>query len=215
MFNLQNEKWKALGENGWTSFVAAVTAILTAVGIVWINPTTGYSDALIQYLEHNQSWNLDAHGVTLFLGVLFPLVHSGMASLRPHMEPMVGARTWRVLFAFPSLCLSYTWIAYYIAHAHDGAQYFHYATNPTLHTVCWTLNLISFFFLYPTVFHLKEVAAVDKPKYHLWETGVMRITRHPQFIGQCLWSTGHFIMIGSSFTLLTMALLVGHHGFAC
>ena len=28
------------------------------------------------------------------------------------------------------------------------------------------------------------MAAVDKPKLHLWETGVMRITRHPQMFGQ-------------------------------
>jgi uncharacterized membrane protein len=27
-----------------------------------------------------------------------------------------------------------------------------------------------------------QVAAVDKPKLHLWETGIMRITRHPQMV---------------------------------
>ncbi|KAH6812756.1 15-cis-zeta-carotene isomerase [Perilla frutescens var. frutescens] len=27
---------------------------------------------------------------------------------------------------------------------------------------------------------LQEIAAVDEPKMHLWETGIMRITRHPQ-----------------------------------
>ena len=25
-----------------------------------------------------------------------------------------------------------------------------------------------------------QVAAVDEPKLHMWETGIMRITRHPQ-----------------------------------
>ena len=25
-----------------------------------------------------------------------------------------------------------------------------------------------------------QVAAVDEPQLHLWETGIMRITRHPQ-----------------------------------
>ena len=30
---------------------------------------------------------------------------------------------------------------------------------------------ISFFFLYPSTFNILEVAAVDKPKLHLWETG--------------------------------------------
>ncbi len=28
---------------------------------------------------------------------------------------------------------------------------------------------------------------MDEPKLHLWETGVMRITRHPQMVGQAIW----------------------------
>ena len=62
---------------------------------------------------------------------------------------------------------------------------------------------------------VKEVAAVEKPTVHLWETGMIRITRHPQFVGQSMWSAAHLAMVGTSFTLLTMALLVGHHAFAC
>ena len=65
------------------------------------------------------------------------------------------------------------------------------------------------------MFNLKEVAAVDVPKIHLWETGIIRITRHPQFVGQSMWSLAHLMMVGSSFNALTMALLVGHHAFAC
>lgn len=30
-----------------------------------------------------------------------------------------------------------------------------------------------------------QVAAVDEPKLHMWETGIMRITRHPQVCGTC------------------------------
>ena len=64
------------------------------------------------------------------------------------------------------------------------------------------------------MFNLKEVAAVEKPKIHLWETGVIRITRHPQMVGQVMWSAAHLAMVGTTFTLLTMLLLVGHHVFA-
>jgi zeta-carotene isomerase len=77
------------------------------------------------------------------------------------------------------------------------------------------VNFASFFFLYPTVFNLKEVAAVEKPRLHLWETGIIRITRHPQMVGQVMWSAAHLAMVGSTFTALTMGLLVGHHLFAC
>ena len=44
---------------------------------------------------------------------------------------------------------------------------------------------------------------------------MIRITRHPQFVGQSMWSAAHLAMVGTSFTALTMALLVGHHAFAC
>ena len=48
-----------------------------------------------------------------------------------------------------------------------------------------------------------QVAAVDEPKLHLWETGVMRITRHPQSFGQALWCLAHTLWIGSSFMVAT------------
>ena len=118
-------------------------------------------------------------------------------------------------FAWPSLCLSYSWIVYYIAHAHDGIVLWDGEANAVAHTLAWCVNFASFFFLYPSVFNLKEVAAVEKPRLHLWETGIIRITRHPQMVGQVMWSAAHLAMVGSTFNALTMALLVGHHLFAC
>lgn len=53
-------------------------------------------------------------------------------------------------------------------------------TVPGAHELVWIVSFISFFFLYPSTFNLLEVAAVDKPKLHMWETGILRITRHPQ-----------------------------------
>ena len=60
-----------------------------------------------------------------------------------------------------------------------------------------------------------QVAAVDKPKVHLWETGITRITRHPQNTGQVIWCLGHLLWIGNSFMVTTSAALVAHHVFAC
>lgn len=56
---------------------------------------------------------------------------------------------------------------------------------------------------------------MDEPKLHMWETGVMRITRHPQAFGQGLWCAAHLLWIGSSFTLTTSVILMAHHLFAC
>ena len=60
-----------------------------------------------------------------------------------------------------------------------------------------------------------QVAAIDEPKLHLWETGVMRITRHPQAFGQGLWCAAHTLWIGSSFMMTTSAALMAHHLFSC
>jgi len=213
VFDIQSEEWGKLGERGWFTFSAAVATIMTAVAVLWVYPATGYSDDFLHAIEGFTGGN--PHLVTLAFGILFPIVHSGLASARPFGERIVGARTWRVIFAFPSLCLAYSWIAYFISHAHDGFQFYDLSHNPTAHAVAWTINFLSFFFLYPSVFNLKEVAAVEPPTLHLWETGIIRITRHPQFVGQSMWSAAHLAMVGTSFTALTMALLVAHHAFAC
>jgi len=213
VFDIQKEEWGKLGERGWFTFSVAVGAIMTAVIALWVYPATGYSDDFMHWIEGFTGG--DPHLVTLFFGFLFPVVHSGLASARPYGEKIVGARTWRVIFAYPSLCLAYSWIAYFVSHAHDGIQFYDLSHNPTAHTIAWTVNFLSFFFLYPSVFNLKEVAAVEPPTLHLWETGIIRITRHPQFVGQSMWSAAHLAMVGTSFTALTMALLVGHHAFAC
>mmetsp|Transcript_4633 Transcript_4633/g.6854 ORF Transcript_4633/g.6854 Transcript_4633/m.6854 type:complete len:385 (+) Transcript_4633:106-1260(+) len=213
VYDWTNEKMGQLFESGWLTFFAAVGTILIAVAVLWVYPPTGYADDFTALLESVAGGN--SHIVTLMYGIIFPIVHSGLASLRPLGEQIVGARTWRVIFAFPSLCLAYSWITYFIAHAHDGFQFYDLSGSGTAHTIAWMINFASFFFLYPSVFNLKEVAAVEKPQIHLWETGIIRITRHPQFVGQAMWSAAHLAMVGTSFTALTMALLVGHHGFAC
>jgi zeta-carotene isomerase len=212
-FDINKEEWGRFGEAGWFTFSAAVGTIMTAVAVLWVYSPTGYGDDFVAFLENIAGGN--PHIVTLLFGIIFPVVHSGLASLRPFGEKIVGARAWRVVFAFPSLCLSYSWIAYFIAHAHDGIQFYDLRSFGWAHTAAWAVNFASFLFLYPSVFNLKEVAAVEKPTLHLWETGMIRITRHPQFIGQVMWSCGHLAMVGTSFTATTMALLVGHHAFSC
>lgn len=213
VFDIQKEEWGELGDRGWFTFSAAVATILTAVAVLWVYPATGYADDFLHSLESFTGGN--PHLVTLAFGIIFPLVHSGLASARPYGEKIVGARAWRVIFAFPSLCLAYSWITYFIAHAHDGYRFYDLSGVGAAHGVAWSVNFLSFFFLYPSVFNLKEVAAVEPPTLHLWETGIIRITRHPQFIGQSMWSAAHLAMVGTSFTALTMALLVGHHAFSC
>jgi len=212
-FSWRNERWGDVFGVDWLQFFVAVGSILSALAVLWIYPATGYGDDFVGALESIAGGN--PHLVTLQFGILFPIVHSGLASLRPYATKFTGERLWRVIFAWPSLCLAYSWIIYFIAHVHDGYVLWDNEQNAVVHGAAWIVTFASFFFLYPTVFNLKEVAAVERPKIHLWETGIILITRHPQFVGQVMWSAAHLTMVGTTFNALTMALLVGHHWFAC
>ncbi|XP_051118235.1 15-cis-zeta-carotene isomerase, chloroplastic-like isoform X3 [Andrographis paniculata] len=102
---------------------------------------------------------------------------------------------------------------YFINHRYDGMQLWQLQGVAGLHQFIWFANFVSFFFLYPSTFNLLEVAAVDKPKMHLWETGIIRITRHPQMVGQVIWCLAHTLWIGNSVAVAASVGLIAHHLF--
>lgn len=84
---------------------------------------------------------------------------------------------------------------------------------PGVQILVWVLSAISFIFLYPATFNLLEIAAIQKPEVHLYETGIIRISRHPQMVGQIIWCVAHTLWLGTTFTLVTSIGLVLHHLF--
>jgi len=156
---------------------------------------------------------LDSHLVILVLLLVFAIAHSGLAALRPKGEKLIGARLYRVLFALVSLPLAVILIVYFFNHRYDGVQLWQLQGVPAVKPLVWILSAISFLFLYPATFNLLEIAAIQKPQVHLYETGIIRITRHPQMVGQVIWCIAHTLWIGTSFTLVTSIGLVVHHLF--
>lgn len=156
---------------------------------------------------------LDSHLVILGLLLVFAIAHSGLAALRPKGEKLIGPRLYRVLFALVSLPLAVILIVYFFNHRYDGVQLWQVQGLPGVKSAVWILSAISFLFLYPATFNLLEIAAVQKPQVHLYETGIIRITRHPQMVGQVIWCVAHTLWIGTSFTLVTSIGLVLHHLF--
>lgn len=150
------------------------------------------------------------------LGLLvgFAIAHSGLAALRPWGEKQIGPRLYRVLFALVSIPLAVVLIIYFFNHRYDGLQLWQVQGVPGVRSLVWILSAISFLFLYPATFNLLEIAAIQKPQVHLYETGIIRITRHPQMVGQVIWCIAHTMWIGTTFTLLTSIGLVLHHLFA-
>lgn len=150
------------------------------------------------------------------LGMLlgFAIAHSGLAALRSWGEQKIGARLYRVFFALVSIPLATLLIIYFFNHRYDGLTLWRVQTIPGIVPLVWSLSAISFIFLYPATFNLLEIAAVEKPQVHLFETGIIRISRHPQMVGQVIWCIAHTLWLGTSFTLLTCVGLIAHHLFA-
>lgn len=159
-------------------------------------------------------WLTPSHWIMLGLLLGFAIAHSGLAALRSRGEQLIGPRLYRILFALVSLPFASVLIIYFFNHRYDGLQLWQVQGVPGVKETVWILSAISFLFLYPATFNLLEVAAIKKPEVHLFETGIIRITRHPQMVGQLIWCVAHTLWLGTTFTILTSAGLMAHHLFA-
>jgi uncharacterized membrane protein len=158
--------------------------------------------------------SLASHAIMFALLVGFAIAHSGLAALRPRGEALIGARAYRVGFALVSIPFATVLIAYFIKHRYDGWVLWNLQGYSWMPTLIWILSAISFIFLYPATFNLLEIAAIQKPEIHLYETGIIRITRHPQMVGQVLWCIAHTLWLGNTFMLVASGGLIAHHVFA-
>ncbi len=162
----------------------------------------------------NISWLTTSHLIMVALLLGFAIAHSGLAALRPWAESKIGARLYRVFFALVSIPFATILIIYFFNHRYDGLQLWHVQGIPGVQSTVWILSFISFLFLYPATFNLLEIAAVQKPQVYLFETGIIRITRHPQMVGQVIWCVAHTLWLGTTFTIVTSIGLIAHHLFA-
>lgn len=154
------------------------------------------------------------HFVMVGLIIIFAIAHSGLAALRIWAEERIGARLYRVMFALVSIPMAVGLFIYYFNHRYDGWQLWNFQAVTGLHELVLVLSAIAFLFLYPATFNLGEVAAIQKPQVYLFETGITRISRHPQMIGMALWCIAHTLWLGTSFALTTAIALVSYHLFA-
>lgn len=159
------------------------------------------------------TWLAPSHFIMLGLLVCFAIAHSGLAALRLWVEKWISPRLYRILFALVSLSLAVVLIIYFLNHRYDGVQLWQVQGVVGVQTTVWVLSAISFLFLYPATFNLLEIAAIQKPQVHLFEAGIIRVTRHPQMVGQIIWCVAHTLWLGTSFTLITSLGLVLYHLF--
>tara|TARA_B100001250_G_scaffold384082_1_gene378554 strand:- start:150 stop:887 length:738 start_codon:yes stop_codon:yes gene_type:complete len=157
---------------------------------------------------HNTSF------VMLSLIIAFAVIHSGGAAIRTKAEKFLGARAWRLIFASLSIPSAVLLVGYFLAHRYDGIRLWNLQGMPGIIQLIWVASAISFLFLYPATYNLLEIPALSKPTIRLYAKGIIRISRHPQAIGQIIWCIAHGLWIGSSFMVVTCAGLIAHHLFA-
>jgi len=203
-------------QNGikWIKFSVATGTVLAATSYVWFIPGGPLLGDLFLSTIQTTIGTTASDVTILAMLTFFAISHSGLAGLRLYAEEFVGARAWRVLFALVSLPLALSCISYFVNHCHEGVQLWDLTSVPGLHTVCFIIDFISFLLLYPSTFNLLEIAAIEKPQLHLWESGIIRITRHPQAIGQVMWCVAHGTVLGTSTALSACIILVLHHLFS-
>ncbi|MBV9385954.1 MAG: hypothetical protein JOZ78_05955 [Chroococcidiopsidaceae cyanobacterium CP_BM_ER_R8_30] len=159
------------------------------------------------------NWLTPSHFIMMGLLLGFALTHSGLAALRPWAEKRIGPRLYRILFASASLSQAVVMIVYFFNHRYDGYRLWQMQSVPGIQPLVWILSAVSFLFLYPATFNLLEIAAIQKPQVHLYETGIIRVTRHPQMVGQVIWCIAHTLWLGTTFTCMTSVGLILHHLF--
>ena len=152
--------------------------------------------------------------VMFALLLLFAVIHSGGAALRSRAEAIIGARAWRLIFASASIPSAIVVIGYFLLHRYDGVRLWNIQGLPGMVPTVFVFTAISFLFLYPATYNLLEIPAVQKPEVRLYASGIIRISRHPQAVGQVLWCLTHCLWIGTSFMVITSAVLIAHHLFA-
>ena len=152
--------------------------------------------------------------VVFILIVIFAIIHSGGAALRNKAEVIMGPRLWRLCFVSLSLPSAIILIGYFLSHRYDGIRLWNFQGNNLIFFIVWILTAVSFIFLYPATYNLLEIPSVQKPEIRIYSTGIMRVTRHPQAIGQIIWCVAHSLWIGTTFTLITSFGLICHHLFA-
>ena len=115
--------------------------------------------------------------VMILLLLCFAVIHSGGAALRVKAESVIGARAWRLIFAFASIPSAVILVGYFISHRYDGVRFWNFQGVSELIPFIWILSAISFLFLYPATYNLLEIPAVLKPKVRIYASGILSLIR--------------------------------------
>lgn len=99
----------------WIQFLIAVSGVLGGLFYVWLYEGGPQLGQAFKDVMENIAGGDSTLAITFMLA-FFAICHSGLASLRPLAEEIVGPRVWRYIFAIVSLPLAFSSIVYFINH---------------------------------------------------------------------------------------------------
>lgn len=99
----------------WIQFLIAVSGVLGGLFYVWLYESGPQWGQAFKDITENIAGGDSTLAITYMLA-FFAICHSGLASLRPLAEEIVGPRVWRYIFAIVSLPLAFSSIVYFINH---------------------------------------------------------------------------------------------------
>jgi len=99
----------------WIQFLIAVSGVLGGIFYVWLYESGPQWGQAFKDIIESVAGGDSTLAITYMLA-FFAVCHSGLASLRPFAEEIVGPRVWRYIFAIVSLPLAFSSIVYFINH---------------------------------------------------------------------------------------------------
>lgn len=87
--------------NKWKEFFIAVGGVLGSLFYIWLYPNgPQLGGSFVRGMENIA--NGDSTLTITYMLFIFAVIHSGLASLRPYAEEVVGPKVWRYVFAYAS-----------------------------------------------------------------------------------------------------------------
>jgi uncharacterized membrane protein len=129
--------------------------------------------------------------------ILFLATHVVISSgyIRPRLVSALGNDTYRGAYSIVSLATFIALVLEFARHKHAGAMLWNLRADSPLRWLVWVLMLLALILIVaglinPSPAQNSVPAAVDTPR------GILKITRHPSFVGLAVFGIAHTIMNG-------------------
>lgn len=136
-------------------------------------------------------------GWILLWALLFLLTHLVISSamVRPRMVAALGDDTFRGGFTLISLGTFIPLVLEFAWHKHAGAMLWNLRADPLVRWLVWVMMLLALIVIVAGLIN-PSPAARYVPGEEAAPSGILKITRHPLFVGLAMFGIAHMIMNG-------------------